>query len=53
MNNPSDKSVSNSEEEAKTQKLYDVFDVVLEASQHPDNHPAFEQLRQHLNDNSK
>lgn len=53
MNNPNDKSVSNSKEEATTQKLYDVFDEVLEASQDPDNHPAFKQLRQHLIDHSR
>ncbi len=53
MNNPSDKSGSCGEEEAETQKLYDIFDEVLEASQDPDDHPAFEQLRKHLNDNSE
>jgi len=53
MNNSNDKSVSNSKEEATTQILYDVLDEVLGASQDPDNHPAFEQLRQYLNDHSR
>lgn len=34
--------------EIKTQILYDAFDNVLAASQDPQKHPAFEQLRQHL-----
>lgn len=33
------------------QKLQDVFDSVVAASQDPNNHPAFEQLRNHLREN--
>lgn len=37
--------------EAMTQKMYDIFDEVVEASQDPNNHPGFEQLRRHLREN--
>ncbi len=34
------------EEQKTTETLHTVFDVIVEASQDPENHPAFEQLRQ-------
>lgn len=41
---------SNTQDEAKTtETLHDVFDVIVEASQDPEHHPVFEQLRQHIN----
>jgi hypothetical protein len=35
-------------EEITVQRMYDIFDEIAEASQDPDNHPAFAQLRKHL-----
>lgn len=37
---------SKTDEQKTTETLHEVFDVIVEASQDPENHPAFEQLRQ-------
>jgi hypothetical protein len=38
-------------EEATAQRGREIFDLVVEASQDPDNHPAYAQLRKHLREN--
>jgi len=38
-------------EERTTQRGHEIFDLVVEASQDPNNHPAYAQLRKHLIEN--
>jgi hypothetical protein len=49
MNNTNPETLT--PEKATAQRGREIFDLVVEASQDPDNHPAFAQLRKHLREN--